>query len=144
MKRVAIALLTASLIVAAPACSERGEVEDEAAEVEDEAAEEAEAEEGTESAAPSLAPGEEAVLVEEAPGLLARAQVSDSVARATAVAAVPGGRIVKAVIEEEDGKVVFSYDLVVEGQEGITEVLVDAATGEVVEVAREGAEPGGP
>lgn len=144
MKRVAIALLTASLIVAAPACSERGEVEDEAAEVEDEAAEEAEAEEGTESAAPSLAPGEEAVLVEEVPGLLARAQVSDSVARATAVAAVPGGRIVKAVIEEEDGKVVFSYDLVVEGQEGITEVLVDAATGEVVEVAREGAEPGGP
>jgi uncharacterized membrane protein YkoI len=38
----------------------------------------------------------------------------------------------------EDGRLVYSLDLEVEGEAGITEVWVDARTGEIVSVEREG------
>lgn len=69
---------------------------------------------------------------EDSPGLAARAKVSGADARATALAKVPGGEISEASIEEEGGKLVYSFDLKVKGQSGVQEVLVDAMTGEVV------------
>jgi uncharacterized membrane protein YkoI len=84
------------------------------------------------------APGEEARLVEEGEGLLARVKVADSEARVIALTRVSGGRIVRAALEEEDGRLVYSYILVVEAKPGVvTEVNVDALTGEVVSVEEE-------
>jgi uncharacterized membrane protein YkoI len=76
-------------------------------------------------------------LVEETPGLMARAKVSDQDARTAALARVPGGRIVGAELEEEDGILIYSYDIAVEGQEGVQEVHVDADTGDVLSVEHE-------
>jgi uncharacterized membrane protein YkoI len=94
----------------------------------------AEDQEGDADAATEPTPG---ALVEESPGLLERATVVDEDARATAQAKVPGGAIVKAELEEENGKLIYSYDFRVEGQPGVQEVHVDANTGEVVSVEHE-------
>jgi|GEM_PF-5069243 len=134
MKRMLLAVVMAGTLVALPACGERGEEAEEAeaaGEVEDSAA-------AAQAAEAMAAPGEEAKLVEEGEGLLARVKVSDSEARVIALTKVSGGRIAKAAIEEEDGRLVYSYILVVEAKPGvITEVLVDALTGEVVSVGEE-------
>ena len=120
---VAVALLA---LAGATACAEGPEAEGEA----QEAAEAA--------AAPMAAPGETAELVVEVEGLLDRVKISDAEARVAALVQVSGGRIVRAVLEEEDGRLVYSYDMVVEAKPGvITEVLVDAITGEVVSVEDE-------
>ncbi len=42
-------------------------------------------------------------------------------------------------IEEEDGKLVFSFDIKVPGKSGTEEVLVDAKTGAIVSVEHESA-----
>jgi hypothetical protein len=85
-------------------------------------------------------PAQPAVAVkEEAPGLLARATVTPDSARARALARVPRGRIAAAEIEEEDGKLVYSFDIKVPGRSGIEEVLVDARTGAVVSQEHEDA-----
>ena len=76
-------------------------------------------------------------LREEKAGLLARAKVSESQARALALARVPGGRVVDAEIEEEDGRLIYSFDLAVDGREGVTEVEIDATTGDVIGVEHE-------
>lgn len=93
--------------------------------------EEEEGEEGHEAAA-AISPDGEVVTIVESPELRDRATISDSTARRTALEAVPGGRIVKAELEEEDGKFIYSFDIQVEGQDGIEEVHVDARTGLVV------------
>jgi len=90
----------------------------------------------TMSAAPT--PGADTVTVkEEKPGLLAKAAVTPQDARAKALAAVPGGTITSAEIEEEDGKLIYSFDIRVAGQADITEVHVDAKTGEVAPIEHE-------
>ena len=128
MKKLLLPSLVIAALVALPACGERADQADDASEVEDSAA----------VAEPMAAPGEEAVLVEEGEGLLARVMVTDSEARVVALMKVSGGRIVRATLEEEDGRLVYAYDLVAEGQPGmITEVVVDALKGEVVSVAQE-------
>ncbi|NJD18966.1 MAG: hypothetical protein FIA95_06745 [Gemmatimonadetes bacterium] len=109
----------------------------------DEAAEAAEAEGEKESAEAGeaeeeSAPGAEAKLEVTAPSLLAKAKVTDQAARAAALARVPGGRITGAELEEEDGKLIYSYDVKVEGKEGAEEVHVDALTGQVLSVEHEG------
>ncbi|NJD19027.1 MAG: hypothetical protein FIA95_07065 [Gemmatimonadetes bacterium] len=127
MKNVLLAIITITGLVALPACAER----EEAGEAEDPAA-------GAEAGQPSAAPGEEAKLVEQAEGLLARVKVSDGEARVVAVMQVSGGRIVRAALEERDGRLVYAYDMVVEAKPGmVTKVLVDALTAEVVSVAEE-------
>jgi peptidase YpeB-like protein len=70
-------------------------------------------------------------LREESPGLLARARVKEVEARALALARVPGGRVVDAEIEEEDGRLVYSYDLELDGEPGLMGVEIDAMTGAV-------------
>lgn len=134
MKKLFLAALMSVTLVALPACGERGEETSEASE----ASESEDSAAVAEAAEPMAAPGEEAVLAVEGEGLLARVKVSDSEARVIALTKVSGGRIVRAALEEEDGRLVYSYELVVEAKPGmITEVLVDALTGEVVSVAEE-------
>ncbi len=75
--------------------------------------------------------------MEETPGLKDRAKITDQAARTAALARVPGGRVIGAELEEEDGLLIYSYDIAVEGQEGVQEVHVDAVTGKVVSVEHE-------
>jgi Peptidase propeptide and YPEB domain len=77
---------------------------------------------------------------EEKPGLRAKATVKLEAARLVAQRRVPLGRIVKAEIEEEKGRLVYSFDFKTKAVGGIDEVTVDACTGEVVSVHHEGAE----
>ena len=74
---------------------------------------------------------------EEKPGLLKRAKVTAADATATAQARVPKGKIVSAEIEEENGKLLFSFDIRTDGKKGIDEVNVDAVTGKVLNVHHE-------
>jgi len=76
-------------------------------------------------------------LTQEKPGLLAQAKVTDVAARQSALARVPGGSIVKAELEQEKGKLIFSYDVKVPGKDGIQEVAVDATSGKVLSVEHE-------
>jgi uncharacterized membrane protein YkoI len=64
-----------------------------------------------------------------------RAQVSADAARATALAAVPGGRIVESELEDEDGRLIYSFDI--EAADGTHDVEIDAITGQVLTSAVE-------
>jgi hypothetical protein len=64
--------------------------------------------------------------------LMARAEVTVEAAKATALAHVPGGVVAAGELEEEGGELIYSFDIRVEGSEGIEEVHVDAITGAVV------------
>lgn len=76
-------------------------------------------------------------LSEEKPGLLAKAVVKTDSATALALAAVPGGRVVSAEIENEDGALIYSFDIRVTGKPGIDEVHIDARTGRVLKKEHE-------
>jgi uncharacterized membrane protein YkoI len=82
-------------------------------------------------------------LTVEDSSLIARATVTDEAARAAALASVPGGQITAGELEEEGGSLIYSYDVKVEGMEGVQEVHVDATTGKVIEVEHESSEEGG-
>jgi uncharacterized membrane protein YkoI len=68
---------------------------------------------------------------EEQAGLLSRAAVPVQTAQQTALAAYPGARIDGSEIEEEGGRLIYSFELDVPGQGGV-EVEVDAMTGELL------------
>ena len=76
-------------------------------------------------------------VTEEKPGLLKRAKVPAEAATASALAKVPNGKVEKAEIEEEKGKLIYSFDIKVAGKSGIEEVAVDAITGKVLAVEHE-------
>ena len=61
--------------------------------------------------------------------LRAEAKVTMAVARATALARVPGGRIKASELERENGKLLYSFDIATKGKPGIDEVQIDALTG---------------
>jgi hypothetical protein len=67
--------------------------------------------------------------------LVSRPREAD--ARGIALERVPGGRIVEAELEEERGRLVYSYDIKLDGAQGIVDVEIDATTGAVLHVARE-------
>lgn len=69
--------------------------------------------------------------------LMARAKVSETQARAIALSKVPGGTIKEGGLEEENGKLLWSFDIATPGSKDITEVGVDAITGKVLAVAKE-------
>ena len=69
--------------------------------------------------------------------MLSRAKVKPEAARQIAVARSPG-RVQSQEIEEEGGKLLYSFDIKVRGKPGIDEVQVDAMTGAVLSVAHEG------
>lgn len=58
----------------------------------------------------------------------------------TALAKVPGGTIKEAELEKEKGKLVWSFDITTPDTKDITEVNVDAITGDVISVEKESAE----
>lgn len=102
--------------------------------------EKGEAEEAAEGAAVQapVTPGQPVAITEDTAGLFAKAAIQPEQARATALATVPGGTITKGELEEEDGKLIYSFDVTVPGQSGITEVHVDAQTGAVIKTEHEG------
>lgn len=56
-------------------------------------------------------------------------KVSESAARATALARVKGGIVQSTELESEAGKLVWSFDIERPGSKNATEILVDANTG---------------
>ena len=90
-------------------------------------------------AAPLVAQNAKVTVKEEKPGLLARAKVTADAAIATAQAAVPKGTIASAEIEEEGGKLIYSFDFKTAGKSGIDEVAIDALTGKVLSKEHESA-----
>ena len=72
--------------------------------------------------------------------LMAEAKISKEAAQQTALAKVPAGTIKEAEIEKEKGKLQWSFDVATPDTKDITEVNVDAMTGEVISVERESAE----
>jgi len=65
-------------------------------------------------------------------------RVPESQARAVALAAVPGGKVLSEEFEHENGHDIYSYDIKVKGQTGIEEINVDAHTGQVLAHEHEG------
>jgi uncharacterized membrane protein YkoI len=58
-------------------------------------------------------------------------------AAAAAQAKLPNAREVSAEVEEESGRLIYSFDFKTKGKSGIDEVNVDATTGEVTPVEHE-------
>ncbi len=79
----------------------------------------------------------QATMKEEKPGLMARARITPDSARKLALARVPKGKITEEELEEENGKLVFSFDITVPGKTGVDEVLINAVTGVVVSKTHE-------
>jgi uncharacterized membrane protein YkoI len=69
--------------------------------------------------------------------LEAEAKVSKADAEKTALAKVPGGTVKESELEKEKGKLIWSCDISTPDSKDITEVAVDATTGEVVSVEKE-------
>jgi uncharacterized membrane protein YkoI len=74
--------------------------------------------------------------------LMAEAKVSQEDASKTALAKVPDGTIKESELEKEHGKLIWSFDVATPGSKDITEVNVDAITGDVVSTEKESAEGG--
>ena len=71
--------------------------------------------------------------------LKARAKVSSDSAKKVALAQVPNGKVRSGEIEDEKGKLIYSFDIAVAGKSGVEEVNVDALTGAVVSHEHESA-----
>lgn len=69
--------------------------------------------------------------------IAAEATVTRDQAQTVALTKVPGGTVKEAELEKENGRLVWSFDIAVSGQKDITEVQVDARSGEVVSVEKE-------
>ena len=70
--------------------------------------------------------------------LEAQPKIAKADAERTALSkAAAGGKVQSSELEEEKGKLVWSFDIETPGTKDITEVLVDATTGEVVSVENE-------
>jgi uncharacterized membrane protein YkoI len=70
--------------------------------------------------------------------LKALAKITEEQATAIALKKVPGSTVKeKADLEEEKGKLIWSFDLATAGSPDVTEVAVDAITGAIVEVKKE-------
>jgi hypothetical protein len=66
--------------------------------------------------------------------LKSMAKITEAEATRTALAKVPGGTVKEAELENEHGKLVWSFDIATAGSKDITEVQVDAVSGAVVSV----------
>jgi uncharacterized membrane protein YkoI len=69
--------------------------------------------------------------------LLKRARVTEDSAAVIARAKVPGGTIQGVELEEEDGKLLYSYTIKIPGKKGIEEVNINAIDGTVIAVEHE-------
>ena len=64
-------------------------------------------------------------------------KVSGVDAEKIALAKVPNGTVTEREFEKEDGRLVWSFDIALRGTSDVTEVQVDAMTGEVVSIEKE-------
>ncbi len=71
--------------------------------------------------------------------LQAQAKISRDQAQQTALAKVPNGTVKEVELEKEKGKLIWSFDVATPASTEITEVNVDALTGDVVSVDKESA-----
>jgi len=69
--------------------------------------------------------------------LEAQAKITRADAEKIALAKVPDGKIKSGEIENEKGKLIWSFDIATPGTKDITEVNVDAMTGQVIAVDKE-------
>ena len=69
--------------------------------------------------------------------LQAKAKISRTEAEKTALTKTPGGTVKEGELEKEHGKLVWSFDIATPGTKDITEVQVNAVTGEIVSVENE-------
>lgn len=69
--------------------------------------------------------------------LQAQAKVSRTEAEKIALAKVPNGTIKEGEIEKEKGRLIWSFDIATPGTADISEVHVDALSGEVVAMEKE-------
>jgi hypothetical protein len=69
--------------------------------------------------------------------LLAQAKVGRSRAEQIALAKVPNGVIKGGELEKENGKLIWSFDIARPGTKDITEIQIDAMTGEVASIENE-------
>jgi uncharacterized membrane protein YkoI len=60
------------------------------------------------------------------------AKIPEATARATALKEVPNGKVKSSEIERENGKLIYSFDIVAPGKSGVEEVNIDAIDGSVV------------
>ena len=72
--------------------------------------------------------------------LMAEAKITKDDASKTALARVPDGTIKDSELEKEHGKLLWSFDVATPGTKDITEVNVDAITGDVISVDKESPE----
>ena len=75
--------------------------------------------------------------VSEQSKLKSQAKVSKTVAERTALAKVPNGTVKEEELEMEGGKLIWSFDIATPDSKNITEVAVDAITGEVLSIDKE-------
>jgi uncharacterized membrane protein YkoI len=69
--------------------------------------------------------------------LQAQARISKEQAQQTALAKAPGGTVKEGELEKEKGRLIWSFDITTPASRDITEVGVDAITGDVVSVETE-------
>ncbi len=69
--------------------------------------------------------------------LESQAKISRPEAEKIALAKVPNGTIKEGELEKEKGKLIWSFDIATPGSKDITEVQVNAVTGEIVSVEKE-------
>lgn len=69
--------------------------------------------------------------------LQAQAKIGRQQAEQAALAKAPGGTIKEGELENDDGKLIWWFDLVTPGSKDLTEISVDAMTGGVISVATE-------
>ena len=72
--------------------------------------------------------------------LMAEAKVTKTDAEKIALAKVPSGTMKEGELEKEKGRLIWSFDITTPDTKDITEVNVDAITGDVVSVEKEAAE----
>src|SRR5436190_2193837 len=69
--------------------------------------------------------------------LQAEARINKTQAETIALAKVPNGTVKTGELEKEKGRLVWSFDIVTPDSKDITEVNVDAKSGEVIAVTKE-------
>jgi uncharacterized membrane protein YkoI len=78
-----------------------------------------------------------AILLIAACATASSAKISRADAEKTALAKVPKGIVKEAELEKEHGRLLWSFDIATPGSKDITEVHVDANTGEIVATEKE-------
>jgi len=74
---------------------------------------------------------------EDKAGLWAQVAIQPDSAIKIALARVPGGQVTEAELEEEDGRLIYSFDVTTPNKTGYDEIHVDAKTGAVVKQEHE-------